>query len=143
MNTKLNFIGQIRTPYQSIDECPNNISFNGPLCRIEINDELVSELIGLHQNQQILILYWLGQSEEPAGFQCMGSEQQAGTFAMRTPFRPNPIGAAVLPIEKIEDATIEVRGLDCLDLTKLIDIKPAIFNERFKETLSRNEKEHL
>ncbi|MCV6610461.1 MAG: hypothetical protein OIF55_06800 [Amphritea sp.] len=42
MSTKLNFIGHIRTPYQSIDECPNNISFNGPLCRLEINDELVS-----------------------------------------------------------------------------------------------------
>lgn len=131
MSTKLNFIGHIRTPYQSIDECPNNISFNGPLCRLEINDELVSELNGLTRGQHILILYWLGRcAENTEGFQCIGSKQQAGTFALRTPFRPNPIGAAVLPITAIYDAAIEVRGLDCVDGTGLIDIKPAIFKEQ-------------
>ncbi|MFA0692944.1 TrmO family methyltransferase, partial [Vibrio splendidus] len=44
--------------------------------------------------------------------------------------RPNPIGAAVLPIEKIENGTVTVRGLDCLNNTPLLDIKPAIYREK-------------
>ncbi|MEF1260984.1 TrmO family methyltransferase, partial [Vibrio harveyi] len=43
--------------------------------------------------------------------------------------RPNPIGAAVIPIESIDEGVIKVRGLDCLDSTPLVDIKPAIYFE--------------
>ncbi len=52
-----------------------------------------------------------------------------GTFALRSPHRPNPIGAAVIPIESIDEGVIKVRGLDCLDGTPLVDIKPAIYFE--------------
>jgi tRNA (Thr-GGU) A37 N-methylase len=43
---------------------------------------------------------------------------------------PNPIGTAVLPIEKIENGTVTVRGLDCLNNTPLLDIKPANYREK-------------
>jgi len=48
---------------------------------------------------------------------------------LRTPNRPNPIGVAVLSIEQIIDGVITVRGLDCLDGTPLLDIKPAMSGE--------------
>jgi tRNA (Thr-GGU) A37 N-methylase len=53
-----------------------------------------------------------------------------GTFALRSPHRPNPIAAAVLPIEAIDGNRVAVRGLDCLDGTSLLDIKPAVRSER-------------
>ncbi|GAL31788.1 uncharacterized conserved protein [Vibrio maritimus] len=52
-----------------------------------------------------------------------------GTFALRTPHRPNPIGAAVVPIIALKGNVIIVRGLDCLTGTALLDIKPAIYKE--------------
>jgi len=51
--------------------------------------------------------------------------RRTGVFALRTPNRPNPIGAAVVKIIKIENGIILVKGLDCLSGTPLLDIKPA------------------
>jgi tRNA (Thr-GGU) A37 N-methylase len=48
----------------------------------------------------------------------------AGTFALRSPMRPNPIASSIVAVTAIEDGTILVRGLDCLDGTPLLDIKP-------------------
>lgn len=47
-----------------------------------------------------------------------------GTFALRSPVRPNPIGLSKVTLVRIEEGTVVVRGLDCLDGTPLIDIKP-------------------
>jgi tRNA (Thr-GGU) A37 N-methylase len=47
-----------------------------------------------------------------------------GTFALRSPARPNPIAMSVARLVKVEGTRISVVGLDCLDNTPLIDIKP-------------------
>jgi tRNA (Thr-GGU) A37 N-methylase len=56
-------------------------------------------------------------------------EGVVGTFALRSPHRPNSIAAAVLRIEIIDSGSVSVRGLDCLNGTRLLDIKPAIMRE--------------
>ena len=50
--------------------------------------------------------------------------QLAGTFALRSPLRPNPIASAIVDLVAIEQGVLLVRGLDCLDGTPLIDLKP-------------------
>jgi tRNA (Thr-GGU) A37 N-methylase len=47
-----------------------------------------------------------------------------GTFALRSPVRPNPIASSIVELVSIDGATLQVRGLDCLDGTPLIDLKP-------------------
>jgi tRNA (Thr-GGU) A37 N-methylase len=47
-----------------------------------------------------------------------------GTFSLRTPVRPNPIGTHIVRLVAVEGANLMVRGLDCLDGTPLIDLKP-------------------
>ena len=47
-----------------------------------------------------------------------------GTFALRSPVRPNPIGTSLATLAGREGPTLLVRGLDCLDGTPLIDLKP-------------------
>ena len=47
-----------------------------------------------------------------------------GVFSLRTPVRPNPIGTSIVQLEKVEGSVLFVRGLDCLDGTPLIDLKP-------------------
>lgn len=130
MSATIHFIGQIKTPYRTLKECPNNIQSDGPICQITLNPEFHRELAGLEAGQNILILYWLGYQEQAAALSSANPcTSGRGTFALRTPCRPNPIGAAVLPIETIENGQITVRGLDCLDNTQLLDIKPAIYQE--------------
>jgi len=87
-------------------------------------------LPGCQAEQRILILYWLEHAERSAIRQnSRRTGELAGVFALRTPNRPNPIGVAVLPIEQITDGVITVRGLDCLNGTPLLDIKPAMSGE--------------
>ena len=134
MKATLKSIGNIRTPHESIEDCPNNVDSNGPLCKLIIHAEFQVGLLGLYPGQKILILYWFENTDRNVATQ--GSKEGAnaggeliGTFALRSPHRPNPIGAAVLPIETIDNGVVSVKGLDCLNGTHLLDIKPEIFHE--------------
>lgn len=130
MSATLKFIGYINTPYKAIEECPNNIVFNGPLCQLVLDKEFCNGLAGLKPGQNILILYWFENTDRTTIEQPSDTDGDAiGTFALRSPFRPNPIVAATLPIEAIDKCVVTVRGLDCLNETPLLDIKPAIMLE--------------
>ena len=130
MKATLEFIGHIKTPYTSIEDCPNNIDPNGPLCQLVIGNEFKDGLSGLVPGQRILILYWFENTDRNATQQESNNNgEMIGTFALRSPHRPNPIGAAVLPIETIENGSVFVKGLDCLNGTHLLDIKPAMMYE--------------
>lgn len=130
MNATLKYIGHIKTPYKTINECPNNIDIKGPLCQLVLGDEYKKGLTGLESGQVVLILYWFENTDRneivlPSDIDA----QSIGVFSLRSPNRPNPIVAATLPIESIEDGVVSVRGIDCLDGTPLLDIKPAILLE--------------
>ncbi|MDA0147903.1 tRNA (N6-threonylcarbamoyladenosine(37)-N6)-methyltransferase TrmO [Vibrio sp. LaRot3] len=129
MRAEINYIGTIATPYTSLTQCPSNIDTDGPNCQIMLFDSYKSGLEGLKTGEEILILYWLEQAQRSQMVQEGKQGITKGTFALRSPHRPNPIGAAVLPIESINNGCITVKGLDCLDGTPVIDIKPAIKKE--------------
>jgi len=125
MDKRLTFIGEIRTPYETLDQCPRNVQPDGPLCRLVLDNNFKEGLEGLLPGQQILILYWFDGVDRTLTRQpARGTGAPMGTFALRSPHRPNPIGAAVLIIEDIDETQVMVRGLDCLDRTPLLDIKP-------------------
>ncbi len=131
MDDTLFFIGTIETPYRRIEDCPRNIDPAGPECRLRLDAQFAPGLLGLEAGQQILILYWLGAGDRRTlRMNSRKSGEYAGVFALRTPNRPNPIGAAVLPIESVDESAVTVRGLDCVSGTALLDIKPAIQAER-------------
>ena len=123
-------IGHIRTPYNTLEDCPRNIDINGPICTLVLDDNLHDGLLGLYEGQDILVLYWFDAVDRTVLQQhSRRSGKLAGIFALRTPNRCNPIGAAVVKIITIENGSLNVRGLDCLDHTPLIDIKPAMKHE--------------
>ncbi len=135
MNTELKFIGHIETPYYKLDECPRNIESDGPECKIILDKQYESGLFGLCGGQEILILYWFDKVDRNKLQQnSRRTGKLSGVFNLRTPNRPNPIGAAVIRIEKINEREIFVKGLDCLNGTPLLDIKPAIFSERIDQS---------
>ena len=71
------------------------------------------------------LLYWMHEARRDLIGQVPGYLGHArGTFALRSPVRPNPIALACVEILAIEGATVTVRGVDCIDGTPLIDIKP-------------------
>ncbi len=119
------FIGEIRTPWTSRLECPRQGRADGPLCRIEIFEPWVSALDGIGQYERLEVLYWLHLSRRDLVLQSPRNDGLTrGTFSLRTPVRPNPIGTSIVTLVGVEDQSILARGLDCLDCTPLLDLKP-------------------
>lgn len=121
----LEFIGRIRTPWRTRAETPRQGKEGGPVCRIEVFDTWAPALKGLEAFETIFVIYWLHQSRRDLVTQSpRRNGATSGTFALRSPVRPNPLGLAQVRLVGIEANIVAVRGLDCLDGTPLIDIKP-------------------
>ena len=124
-DARLTFIGLISTPWTSRLTCPRQGRQDGPLCRIEIYEPWVPALKGIEDFERLEVLYWLDRSRRDLVLQSPADNGTVrGTFAIRSPVRPNPIGTSIVKLEAVEGNTLLVRGLDCLDGTPLIDLKP-------------------
>lgn len=119
------FIGRIHTPWADRMETPRQGRHDGPVCRIEIFEPWVAALQGLERYDQVEVIYWLHQSRRDLVLQSPASDKNLhGTFSLRSPVRPNPLGTSVAKLIGIEGANVLVQGLDCLDGTPLLDLKP-------------------
>ena len=120
------FIGRIRTPWTSRLETPRQGRQDGPICRLEIFEPFVPAIKGVEFYENLEVIYWLHQSRRDLVLQSpKNNAKTRGTFSLRSPARPNPIAASVVRLVSIEGGTLSVIGLDCLDGTPLIDLKPA------------------
>lgn len=126
-DAQLRFIGRIRTPFETRDDCPRQGDPEaGPDCRVELDPRLEPALAGVEGKTWLELLYWLDRSRRDLLTQRpRGSDGLRGTFSLRSPQRPNPIGSSVVRLVRREGAVLVVRGLDCLDGTPLLDLKPA------------------
>lgn len=121
----LTFIGRIRTPWTSRLETPRQGRRDGPTCRVEIFEPWIAGLAGIEAFETLEALYWLHESRRDLVLQSPASDGTArGVFSLRSPVRPNPIGTSLVRLVGIEGATLLVRGLDCIDGTPLVDLKP-------------------
>jgi tRNA (adenine37-N6)-methyltransferase len=119
------FIGRIRTPWKSREETPRQGSQTGPVCRLEIFEPWVAALKGVEFYEHLEVIYWLHRSPRNLVLQSPKKNGATrGTFSLRSPVRPNPIGTSIVKLVGVEGPTVLVRGLDCLDGTPLIDLKP-------------------
>ncbi|MBY0382287.1 MAG: tRNA (N6-threonylcarbamoyladenosine(37)-N6)-methyltransferase TrmO [Xanthobacteraceae bacterium] len=121
----LTFIGQIHTPWSDRMKTPRQGRQDGPICKLEIFEPWVPALRGLEKFSQVEVLYWLHRSRRDLVLQSPASDNKVhGTFSLRSPVRPNPIGTSLVRLVGIEGNMVMVQGLDCLDGTPLIDLKP-------------------
>jgi tRNA-Thr(GGU) m(6)t(6)A37 methyltransferase TsaA len=97
---------------------------------IQLTDAFVPALSGLDGFSHAIVLTWLDRvsdteretlQEHPGG---IDSLPLTGVFALRTHHRPNPIGITVVRVDRLEGACLHVVGLDAVDGTPVLDIKP-------------------
>jgi tRNA-Thr(GGU) m(6)t(6)A37 methyltransferase TsaA len=121
----VHFIGRISTPWTDRLTCPRQGRADGPTCRIEVFPPWDQGLDSIAEFERLEVLYWLHESRRDLVLQSPRSDGQArGVFSLRTPVRPNPIGTSIVQLLGVEGSVLLVRGLDCLDGTPLIDLKP-------------------
>lgn len=119
------FLGRIRTPWTERKQCPKNARESDAVCTIEIDPRFAPGLKDVESCSHLVVLYWMDRSPRNIVLQVPGHYGvQRGTFALRSPARPNPVAMSVARLLRIEGNTLSVIGLDCLDGTPLIDLKP-------------------
>lgn len=119
-------IGFAKTRYQQIDKMPiqgANVAQNtGEICLLP---PFVDGLKDLADFSHIYIIFHLHKAAKgELSVVPFLDSQRRGIFATRSPKRPNPIGLSIVEIDRIESNSIFVKGLDLLDNTPIIDIKP-------------------
>jgi tRNA (adenine37-N6)-methyltransferase len=124
-DARLVYIGRIRTPFLTRADCPRQGRHDGPICRIEIDEPWQDGLKRLETYDHVEVIYWMHQARRDLVLQSPKSDgQTSGTFALRSPVRPNPIATSLVRLVGLEPGVVLVRGLDCLDGTPLLDLKP-------------------
>jgi tRNA-Thr(GGU) m(6)t(6)A37 methyltransferase TsaA len=119
------FIGRIHTPWKERKDCPKNARESEAVCTLVVDDQWAPGLKDLASCSHIIVLYWMDKSPRDLVLQVPRRYgEPRGTFALRSPARPNPIALSVVKLLGIAGNKLSVIGLDCLDGTPLLDIKP-------------------
>ena len=124
-DASLYFIGRIRTPWTDRENCPKNARESDAVCTIEVDQRWAPALRGVETCTHLVVLYWMDRSRRDLVIQVPRHYGVGrGTFALRSPARPNPIAMSVARLLGVDESRLSVSGLDCLDGTPLLDIKP-------------------
>ncbi len=124
-DASLYFIGRIRTPWRRRDDCPKNARESDAVCTLELDPRWAQALTGIESCSHLVVLYWMNRSRRDLVLQVPRTYGVGrGTFALRSPARPNPIAMSVVRLLRLDGSKLSVVGLDCLDGTPLLDIKP-------------------
>jgi tRNA-Thr(GGU) m(6)t(6)A37 methyltransferase TsaA len=124
-DASLYYIGRIHTPWKQRKDCPKNARESEAVCTIEVDPRWAPALKDVESCSHLVVLYWMDRSRRDIVLQVPSHYGvQRGTFSLRSPARPNPIAMSVVRLLKIEGNKLDVMGLDCLDGTPLLDLKP-------------------
>ena len=124
-NAGVYFIGRIHTPWKERKDCPKNARQSDAVCTVELDARFVPGLKDVETCSHLVLLYWMDKAPRNLVRQTPSHYgMQRGTFALRSPARPNPIAMSVVKLVRLDGNRLSVVGLDCLDGTPLLDIKP-------------------
>ncbi|MFN3643550.1 MAG: SAM-dependent methyltransferase [Gemmobacter sp.] len=120
------FIGRIETPWAMRSDCPRRGDpVAGPDCTLVLDPRWTAALKGVEPGDSLQVLYWMDRARRDLLTQSPRHDGRTmGTFALRSPNRPNPIASSMVRLVAVDGARLTVRGLDCVTGTPLLDIKP-------------------
>lgn len=120
-------IGVIHSPFQDADNTPIQSIRSGTAGRVEVFPEFAEGLQGIEGFSHLILIYIFHRS---SGYELIVKpfldDQTHGLFATRYPRRPNPIGFSVVELTARQGRFLEITGVDTLDGTPLLDIKPYV-----------------
>jgi tRNA-Thr(GGU) m(6)t(6)A37 methyltransferase TsaA len=122
-------VGSVSPPLTDLDAAPKQGDEGAPEATIIFAGEFVAALEGIAAGDDVLVLAWLDRADRdvlrvhPRGDE---SRPETGVFATRSPDRPNPIGLHRVEVVSIDGATMTVRGLEAVDGTPVLDVKPVL-----------------
>jgi len=131
MSIELRPIGFVRTDAEVL---PRHWSVSEVEGTLVIDEEYLEGLRGIGPGQRIVVIFHFHRSPRFSAEylrQTSGQDgREAGVFSLCSPIRPNPVGMSVLEVFGVRGANVDVRRLDALDGTPILDIKPHIEDGR-------------
>src|SRR3954449_6716979 len=119
-------IGFVSSPFQDTAHIPKGLGAKHDTEGVlKILPEFHSGLTDIEGFSHLIVLWEFDRSK---GFELLGTlpsdNRQHGVFATRSPYRPNPIGLTIVELERRDGSELHVRGVDMLNGTPILDIKP-------------------
>ena len=122
---QLQEIGIVHNDYKDLTDIPRQGRMSEETSEIEIHPAFADGLLQIEKHSHLIVLYWahlakrdLLKTIPPA------SKEIHGVFASRSPGRPNPLSLCIVELLKRDGNILRVKGLDALDGSSVIDIKP-------------------
>jgi tRNA-Thr(GGU) m(6)t(6)A37 methyltransferase TsaA len=127
LSLELKPIGIIHSPYKNRGEAPYQCYKSDKISQIEVFKEFEEGLKDIEGFSHIVVIFWFHKSQ---GYHLLvktpWDDILHGLFATRSPHRPCPLGLTVVELVAREKNILKVKGLDAIDGTPLLDIKPYI-----------------
>jgi len=126
---RLRPIGWVESPLTERDEAPRQGDQGAPGAWLVLDPAMADAMADLQPGSEVIVLTWLDRaSRDVMRVHPRGDESRPleGVFSTRSPDRPNPIGLHTVRIEAIDGSRIEVRNLEALNKTPILDIKPVL-----------------
>lgn len=119
-------IGYIQSPYKTKESTPiSGAQFPEQEAVMEIAEEYAGAMANIEAGKSYEVLFWFHKvNEVKLAVPYKGVGPMMGIFSTHAPYRPNPIGASVVKVTKIEGRCIYFTGVDMTDGTPVLDIKP-------------------
>jgi tRNA-Thr(GGU) m(6)t(6)A37 methyltransferase TsaA len=129
MRFQITAIGRVESSLTDLESAPRQADEGAPPAWLVFEPEVLEGLRSLRPGEQVILITWLDQarrdvlSVHPRGDP---SRAEAGVFSTRSPHRPNPIGLHQVEITTVEGRRVGVSGLEALDGTPILDLKPVL-----------------
>ena len=120
-------IGYISSPYKTREDTPKSGDEHPEQEAVmEILEEYAEAMADIQAGKSYEVLFWFDRIEKvKLTVPYRGVGPMMGIFSTHAPYRPNPIGASVISVTKIEGRSIYFTGVDMMDGTPVLDLKPA------------------
>jgi tRNA (adenine37-N6)-methyltransferase len=121
-------IGVIHTPFKESKGTPGQpVAAPDSIATVELFPQYAEGLVDIEGFSHLILLFHMHKVKNaPLIITPFLDNKEHGVFATRSPARPNPIGLSVVKLEKVEHHILHISGVDILDGTPLLDIKPFI-----------------
>lgn len=125
MALELHPIGVVRSPYKKNGDAPRQGRLSDNVSEIVIDPAYRDGLLDIEKRKHLFVLCWFDRADRHR-LRAIPPDKNAesGVFAIRAPDRPNPVAICLVDLLGISNGVLRVRGLDALDGTPVIDIKP-------------------
>ena len=129
LDLQLEPIGAVESSLTDRAQAPKQGDEGAPDAWLSLDPAVIAALAGLRPGDRVIVITWLDRADRTTLRVHPRGDLEApelGVFATRSPDRPNPIGLHEVEIGRIEGARVLVRGLEAIDGTPVLDLKPVL-----------------